>query len=233
MKGFHRQLSMFSILLSAVVAQDPFDPNDAQVPCMPHTCTKGYIPVPKLPLKFQSSGCNSIGGIAAFRMDVREEPGLPCCHLRSACYQVCGMAKDACDAIFKKCNKSICDKMKSPAQKEKCTTATSMHDLLGGLMQCGPYEAQQKHNCGCLEQSQAPQWRKKVLKEFYMEFAPEQVEKADGLAAKVDSSSKMAALLMKLVQKYPNSIEHIADPSAKMDDDKPEGLNNFDFGDEF
>uniref|UniRef100_A0A7S2RDK9 Phospholipase A2 n=1 Tax=Eucampia antarctica TaxID=49252 RepID=A0A7S2RDK9_9STRA len=150
-----------SILLTASAAQE-FDPmSGVKEACKPHVCSEGYQPVPKLPLNFTSSGCNSIGGISTFRMEARHEPGLPCCHMRAACYQICGMSMKKCDDIFKKCNDSICDSIEDEAVKEKCVTATSMHNMLAGMMDCGPFEHQQHNNCGCMEKSKALSWNKK------------------------------------------------------------------------
>jgi hypothetical protein len=46
--------------------------------------------------------------------------------------------------------------------------------------------------------------------DFYKRFSPEQAGKAAGLLAKADTPSKFAALLTKLIAKYPQvkNMEH-------------------------
>jgi hypothetical protein len=207
---------ILSFFVSTSTAQDdPTGFGAEPAKCVYHACEDGYQPVPKLPLNFTSSGCNSIGGISAFRMDAngRVEPGIACCHMRAACYQICGMEKSKCDDFFKKCNESICDAIENKELREKCTTSTSMHNMLAGMMGCGPYEHQQHNNCGCMEESKAPAWNKKVIHEFYARFAREHLHKAENLGSKAKTTSDTSNLLLKLIQKYPKSIKKIADPS--------------------
>jgi len=234
---------LLSIFLDVSFAQGgPGDFGALPENCKPHICEDGYQAVPKLPLNFTSSGCNSIGGISIFKLEARHEPGLACCHMRAACYQTCGASKSQCDDILKKCNDSICDTIENEELKQKCTTSTSMHTMLAGMMGCGPYEHQQHENCGCMEKSRAPNWNKKVIYEFYAKYAREHLHKADNLGSKAKTTSDVTNMLLKLIQKYPNSIQYIADPGQDSSEkikitesmDNMENMENYDFGnDEF
>ena len=117
------------------------------------------------------------------------------------------------------CSQAVCDALPDPTEKEECEKGNNLHKMLSGLSGCRTFDDGQRDACECIAKDKAPERRKKVLQKFYEKYVPDSVHKVDGLAKKADSSKKFAALITKLVTKYPDSIKRIADPQQRMMDD--------------
>ena len=140
----------------------------------------------------------------------------PCCDQRHACYQTCGMLKTICDEQFLKCSEETCATIPDKEEREECEKASSIQLLMVKFDQsCQRYDQAQYTHCECVEKSKAADKRERVLRSFYKKFNPGSVDKADGLAKKVDNSVKMAGLLMKLVIKYPAAVKKMKDPQQE------------------
>mmetsp|Transcript_24905 Transcript_24905/g.69241 ORF Transcript_24905/g.69241 Transcript_24905/m.69241 type:complete len:294 (-) Transcript_24905:246-1127(-) len=171
--------------------------------CPAYTCPHDYIPVPRSRLKFKSGGCHSFAG-AVTTLDDTETP-IPyqqCCDILHACYQVCGMVKTKCDAEFELCSATKCDASDESCHRKLKSTSTMIQ--LGG---CREFELSQKKSCECVATlQQAEKKRAAALRYFYKKVAPDNVDKSEELAAKADTPSRMAGLMLKLLIKYPESI---------------------------
>lgn len=150
-----------------------------------------------------------------------------CCHVRNACYQICGATKEFCDAQFDKCSMAVCDAMTSEtAKKEQCVKDTELQKTLTKFSGCQVYDQAQGTSCECVMKSKVADSRKQVLQRFYKKFVPDSLHKVDTLAEKADNSKKFAGLLLKLVKKYPDCIKSVQDPKQKLMDDIINGRVN-------
>lgn len=76
--------------------------------------------------------------------------------------------------------------------------------MMAGFGDCREYDAAQAAGCQCMAPEKAVARREKLLADFYKKHAPSDVGKVAGLAAKAGANAqKFAALLSKLVAKYP------------------------------
>ena len=139
-----------------------------------------------------------------------------CCDLRHACFQTCGSVKTACDEEFTKCSKRACAALTNDEQRKKCDSSSSVHELMISMDKCQKYSAAQSEHCECVPTNRVTSRRTNVLEKFYKKFNPESIDKVPGLVAKVDSSRKMAGLLLQLYKKYPHAIKKIKDPTQEM-----------------
>lgn len=80
--------------VTGTTAQD-FDFGEGKT-CSRFGCPSGKEAVPKRPLKLESQGCNSMGGMAMMSGGAGQDEVTPCCNLRQACFQTCGMSKSKC-----------------------------------------------------------------------------------------------------------------------------------------
>ena len=186
--------------------------------CKPYLCGKGQEPVQKWPLKFQSAGCSSLGGMQVMSAKTEDDKDSDeveqCCDLRNVCLQTCGTIKTICDEEFTKCSDSVCEKSEDP---DDCQKSTSIHKLMIQMSSCGAYDQEQYSHCECVPEDDAPKKRQEVLRKFYRKFSPDSLDKVKGLAKKADTPRKMATLMQKLVKKYyPETIKKIKDPQQEM-----------------
>jgi len=184
--------------------------------CPPFRCSKGQEPVPKWPLKMESTGCNGMGGMAMFSPKAGADPTAKCCDIRHACYQTCGTLKSYCDQEFLKCSKATCASIANEEERKSCDSSASIHELMVKMDQCQRYDQDQYSRCECVDKSKAPAKRERLLRNFYKKFSPDSLDKVPALAKKVNNSSKMAGLLLKLVKKYPQVIKKKKDPQQEM-----------------
>jgi secretory phospholipase A2 len=189
--------------------------------CPPFRCSGGYTPTPKSRLKFESTGCSSMGaGIVMSTGQEEEKAFAPCCDQWHACYQICGMAKKTCDDEFKTCSDELC------GDDEDCTKSAGISAMMTRMQGCQKYDQAQYQACECVLKDKAAEKREAAIRYFYKKHAPESVGKAGELAKKASTSSKMAGLLRKLLKKYPKSIQKIEDPQQermrKIMEEKPE-----------
>ena len=136
-----------------------------------------------------------------------------CCDRRQACDSICGTSTKFCDAELKACADKACD---GAPDKEECDRKKSMMQLMQSMDQgaCKRHTDGQVAACKCVKPDEAPARRLKTIKEVY-EKNKGDASKAEGLAAKADTSKKFGALLHKLVAKYPAMIKKVADPQQE------------------
>jgi len=216
-----KKLIIFLQLSTVSNAVDPMNGFGQNQNCRSFTCPGDDEPVPKSLLRISSSGCSDMGGgLNMMSAGKFEESTLDsCCHKWSACYKICGTTKGYCDTELKKCMTDTCDKIDDEEKKKTCQSNASTKELLLSLSQCSTFDIGQQSSCECVSKSKTDAKRRKVLKDFYGKFSPENVKKVDGLLEKSSDVRKFAGLLYKLVSKYPKVIKKVADPmQAKYDD---------------
>lgn len=184
-------------------------------PCPDYRCTSGMVPVPKSRQKFTSTGCGAMGGgmVMLGGGDAKNSAKVyeSCCDQWHACYQVCGVSKRVCDDSFKSCTEQVC------GEDEDCKKDASIASLMIDVGGCGRFDQAQYGACECVDKSKAQAKREAAIRRFYKKNAPDQEDsKAEGLAKKADSKSKLASLFRKLLAKYPSAIEKIEDPQQAM-----------------
>jgi len=206
-----------------VQAIDPdFNLNDMmnKQNCPNFKCSAGHTPVPKSRglKKFESMGCSSMGGGAIMMTGGGdgggEKPYETCCDQWHACYQICGMSKNACDTAFETCAKDAC----GIEYDTKCKQDVEINTMMMKLSGCQKFNEAQYRACECTPNERAMTKRRGALEYFYKKYSPDTMDKVEHLAKKADTTKKMANLLMKLLQKYPEAIQKIEDPMKKMYD---------------
>ena len=183
-------------------------------PCPDYRCTSGMVPVPKSRHKFTSTGCAAMGGgmvmLGGGDAKNNEKVYESCCDQWHACYQVCGVSKKVCDDSFKACTAQVC------GEDEDCKKDASIASLMIDVGGCQRFDQAQYGSCECVDKSKAQAKREAAIRRFYKKNAPDQEDKAEGLAKKADSKGKLASLFRKLLAKYPTAIETIEDPQQAM-----------------
>ena len=158
-----------------------------------------------------------------------------CCDAWNACYQICGMSKAACDEEFKSCSTKMCESLPdddgtpptddgkdgettkgTSSSRDECNKFASLASMMSSINGCGKYDQAQYKACDCVAKDKASDRREASVRYFYKTHAPDNVSKVKQLMKKVDTTSKMAGLLRKLVAKYPESIKKVEDPQQKM-----------------
>ena len=141
------------------------------------------------------------------------------------------MLKTHCEEQFLKCSEEKCAAL-DEKEKKACESTMSIHMLMAKFDQsCNRYDQEQYSHCECVDKDKAASKRERVIRSFYKKFNPDAVDKVQGLLKKVDTPSKMAGLLLKLVKKYPEAIKKVKDPQQEylenlmgdMDEKKKEG----------
>jgi len=179
--------------------------------CPSFRCSTGHVAVPKSRAKYTSFGCEAMGG----GMMVMAQPGgpeafSPCCDLWHACYQTCGSPKKLCDESFKTCSANAC------GADEECKKSANLKGMMLGFAGCEKYDQAQRSSCECTSKDTAEGKRLDALNYFYKSHAPDGQGKASTLVKKVDTTAKMAALMRKLLAKYPKAIKIQKDPQQNM-----------------
>ena len=222
---------LISVLFTSE-ANDAFDGIDGlgQKNCPPHRCSKSHESIPKWPLKLTSSGCSQLGGGMAVmnQKDDQDSVIRTCCDRWNACFQTCGSTKSFCDEAVKKCMDSKCAEITDAEDKKKCDEHVNLKKILIQISDCRSFNEGQVKGCECVPSSEAPERRKKILFSFYKKFNPENSHKVDSLAAKANDSKKLAGLLTKLIDKYPEVVKSVEDPTQKyMEDLLKKGTENY------
>lgn len=218
------------LLVVAVNAGDDADPppdfdlnSMMNQHCPAYRCSAGMTPVPKSRIKFESTGCSSIGAGSLMMTGGggAEKPYGTCCDQWHACYQICGVAKKTCDATFESCAKKSCETLSVNESDDSSIVDTCKKDAelsvmmlkLGG---CQGFNQAQYAACDCVATAKAAAQREAALRYFYKKQAPDSVDKVPNLATKADSASKLASLFIKLLTKYPGAIDKKEDPMKDM-----------------
>mmetsp|Transcript_136 Transcript_136/g.187 ORF Transcript_136/g.187 Transcript_136/m.187 type:complete len:262 (-) Transcript_136:267-1052(-) len=199
--------------------------------CPQFQCTNGYEPVPKWPMRLTSSGCSGIGsgmmGISMNNMgDMGERAFGHCCQELHACYQLCGTSRFYCDESFTKCAQTEC---KINSDEAGCLKEISTLKLFISFVDCRKFDKNQRDSCECVEKKKVKQKRASVLRAFYMKYNPENVDKVEGLIEKATDTKKFAGLMMKLIAKYPKSVEPVEDEQKKKMDEMMKNMKMDDF----
>ena len=198
--------------------------------CTPFKCMKDQEAVPKWPYKVKSMGCsNAMGGMMAMQPGKSggDDPLEECCHAKAACIQTCGSVKHLCQEEFMKCGERTCAALSDSKESEDCNRTIELQKILSGLDNCNEYDQFQRQNCKCVDKDKAAKERVQFLTRFYEKYNAEEVGKAKKLAAKADTVRKMASLVVKLAQKYPECIKIIEDPNKAMMDKIMKGADNY------
>mmetsp|Transcript_4 Transcript_4/g.13 ORF Transcript_4/g.13 Transcript_4/m.13 type:complete len:255 (+) Transcript_4:59-823(+) len=188
-----------------------FDFGGGGKPCPNFRCGKTMSPVPKPRSKFVSSGCGAMGGgVMMMGQGMGKEVYAECCDLWHACYQTCGASKKNCDDGFSTCSKKMC------AGNKECTSSADINSMMLNMGGCQKFDQAQYQACQCVTKDKVEKSRADSIRYFYKKYAPENVGKAEQLATKADTSSKMAGLFKKLLTKYPDAITKTKDPQQQM-----------------
>ena len=192
--------------------------------CPTFSCSKPYVPVNKWPLGITSTGCQSGGGMGMMTLGGKNDYKHVehCCHLKNACYQLCGSNKQTCDAEMDKCMDAGCDTLSgySPAdlrsmteeeikkEKDECGSMKSVVALIGKFSGCKEYDMHQRTACECVDKGKVREKMERVIRNFYKKFNPEGISKVKGLVEKADGKrSIFNKILYGLVKKYPEAIK--------------------------
>jgi len=178
-------------------------PGFGEKPCPMFRCSTGYVAIPKDRAKFISTGCEDMGGGMMIQPNqaAGREKFASCCDQWHACYQVCGSPKKLCDDAFKQCSTVVC------GADEECNKSANLKGMMLNFGGCQKYDAAQRSACQCTSKNTAEGKRLDVLNYFYKNHAPDGQGKASTLVKKVDTTAKMAALMRKLIEKYPKAIK--------------------------
>lgn len=195
--------------------------------CVPFACASPYVPVNRWPLAIESPGCEQPGGTQSMFQAGQEDQMRHiehCCDRKSACYQLCGSSKAACDAELQKCMERGCEELPAlgiddkeamdeeelAEEKETCMRMKGliklMSDMGGGG--CAEFEFHQQSHCECVEKDKLEGAMEKVLRAFYKKFHPASVKKVEGLLEKAAGRRTVFnKILYTLVKKYPAAIK--------------------------
>jgi len=212
-------LLTYAMRSSLAAVQDMPDFGKPKV-CTHLRCPRGHSAVQKPLPRFESAGCNAVGGGGAMTMfspgsSESDGPVSGCCDRWHACYQICGSNRQQCDDAFKKCGEDACARIVNDDDaKKKCDTKMSVSAMMLQVGDCRQYDVAQRNACQCVGSHRVGEYRKEVLRSFYMKYAPSALdeERVKMLAEKADTREKMAGLFQKLVAKYPKCIRKVKDP---------------------
>lgn len=193
--------------------------------CPTYSCPTTYVPVNKWPLGILSTGCESGGGMGSIVRGGEKNKYRHiehCCHLKNACYQLCGSNKQACDAELDKCMEKGCEELSdySPTDlesmteekikeaKDECSSTKGIVALLGKISGCKEYDMHQRIVCECVDKEKVHEKMERVLRNFYKKFSPEGSLKVKGLVEKAAGKRSIFNKIMYgLVKKYPEAIK--------------------------
>jgi hypothetical protein len=217
----------FPALLALCAINQGFDPNmfgKGGPACKAYTCSKGFVPVPKRPLRLKSPGCHGFG-MSMFSAnqgkDGKEDALLGCCNLRHACYGICGASKARCEKDFKKCTEDTCKAITNEEDKKSCDSSASIHVMSASFGGCTQFDAAQRNSCDCVKKGKAEKRRHQSLNDFYKKHNKDKLGDVDKLWEKHGKKDawKFAKFMNKLVAKYPKAIKHETTKEQQMYDD--------------
>jgi len=207
----------------SVLAEADFDLESLKnQACPAYKCSKGTVPMTKMDLTFTSIGCSTPGqgpGIYMKSSD-KNEPINKCCDIKNACQQVCGTTKLYCHSLFKQCAEQICERMPNEELKEECTRENAIQIIMSEFSDCQYFVQGQRENCECIPKEMEEEQRRSILLTFYERYVNGwEQDKVENLLNKVDNSKKFAALLAKIIMKYPKSVKVVKDKNMKWMED--------------
>jgi len=183
-------------------------------------------PVPKSPMDYLvSKGCAGIGASGFAMMGLNSNSEVTrilssCCDLYHSCLQICGAKKQFCTSNAEKCMVRKCNSVPNERIKKQCLGEYETKKLMFQFSECQDFELAQRKSCDCVKKDSVDEKRAEVVRSFYAKFNPDNVDKANALAAKATDKHKLVGLLYKLVEKYPKAI------NIKMDDSKQQKMED-------
>jgi len=190
--------------------------------CKSYSCSKGFVPVPKRPMKLSSPGCHGFGMSMFSAADKgKHDPLVGCCDLRHACYGICGSSKKRCEDDFKKCSDAACAAVVDAEEKKSCEQTSSIHAMSASFGGCKSFDDAQKSQCDCVAKDRAAKRRKQSLTDFYKKHNKDKLEDVEKLWQKHGKKDawKFAKLLGKLVATYPKAVKSIKTKEQQMYDE--------------
>jgi hypothetical protein len=193
--------------------------------CPTYSCPTPFVPVNKWPLGITSTGCESGGGMGNMMImkgGKKYKHIEHCCHLKNACYQLCGSNKQTCDAELDKCMEKGCDTLSDYStaelesmsddeinkEKDDCRSTKGIVALLGNISGCKEYDMHQRIVCECVDKDKVGDKMERVLRNFYKKYNPDGSSKVKGLLDKTAGKrSIFNKILYGLVKKYPDAIK--------------------------
>lgn len=193
--------------------------------CTTYSCPTPFVPVNKWPLGITSTGCESGGGVGNMMImkgGKKYKHIEHCCHLKNACYQLCGSNKKTCDAELDKCMEKGCDTLSEYSttdlesmsdddinkEKDECRSTKGIVALLGNISGCKEYDMHQRIVCECVDKEKVGEKMERVLRNFYKKYNPDGSSKVKGLLDKTAGKrSIFNKILYGLVKKYPDAIK--------------------------
>lgn len=183
--------------------------------CPAFRCSGSSVPVPKRPLRLTSTGCSGMGGMQMFSVQSAGEDDIltSCCDQRHACFSICGASRSKCEANFKACSENTCAAIPNSSEREKCESSSKLQVMMSGMGDCRDFTQAQNNACQCAQKDKVLKKFEALLRDFYKKHSPDKVDQVSVLANKADGSiKKFAALMIKLVGKYPKAIKRVKDP---------------------
>eukprot|EP00038_Savillea_parva_P031252 m.84239 g.84239 ORF g.84239 m.84239 type:complete len:282 (+) comp9587_c1_seq2:99-944(+) len=201
------------VLLGAtisVTSANDFDFGGPGETCKNAACPSGKTPVPKRPLRLVSRGCSAMGGLTMMGgASSGQDEVTPCCNLRQACFQTCGMVKAKCEDTFEKCTAALCAQ-NHPGDADgeaSCGKTAKLYVTMSKLGGCREWDTAQSAACQCVDDDRGLRRRRQTLEDIYKKVNKAKVDDVPDLAKKHGKSpTKFAKLLMKLIRKYPKLI---------------------------
>lgn len=191
--------------------------------CQSYSCPAPNVPINKWPLSITSTGCQGGGGMSMFSMGGSNYKHIEhCCHMKNACYQLCGSEKKTCDIELKKCMERGCEDLSdltaeekesmseedTKKEKEECGKMKGIVELIGNMGGCTEYDSHQRSHCECVDKDKQGDKMERVLRNFYRKFNPEAVDKVKGLLQRAGGKrSIFNKILHGLVKKHPEAIK--------------------------
>lgn len=145
-----------------------------------------------------------------------------CCHLRQACFQICGMPKKECDESLAKCFGEACGAVKGSPAYDECRKLARIHQVGTMISGCKPYELSQAQACYCVDDdgNRPLDHRAVTLRRLYEIHNRTHLAR---VARNIDrhgrTAAKFAAFLRRLVKRYyPRSVKRVRGVKNKMEE---------------
>jgi len=167
-------------------------------------CPDGQVPVAKRGYRIVSTGHR----IQSMRQRVtppeRAEPFKQCAsHHMEGCLQVCGITWEKCAEMFKQCMRKVCAEQDD---EDACQDAMKSTTTGLGITKTTALSRNQKQACECAGEDEVSQRREQEVREFYKQWAPDQMSKVKGLLEKYPGK-KFPNLMLALILKYVKAVE--------------------------
>lgn len=94
-------LAVITCIVSAHAQDFDFGGMGGNQNCPAFQCSSGSKPVQRMPMSLVSEGCGGGGGGMMMMNPGKTGTSATdtCCHIKSGCYQICGMSKKKCDKV--------------------------------------------------------------------------------------------------------------------------------------